>query len=132
MGAEAAVDYTRAAWVKEVLDLTGGEGVAACIDNVGGSIFTDSIEAMSRGGRMVNCGTTAGPLDVSVESLRSRRVSFTASYMGSNGYLHEILELFEAGALKPVIYEVFPFERIQDAHRAMIDRNSFGKIILVW
>ena len=132
LGAEAAVDYTRIGWPREVLELTDGEGIAACIDNVGGQVFTDSIEAMAMEGRMVNCGITAGPIDVDVEELRERRVSFMPSFMGSNGYLHDVLKLFEAGKLTPVVHKVFPFEQVQDAHRAMIDRKSFGKIVLTW
>ena len=132
LGAEAAVDYTRPKWAAEVIDLTDGKGVAVCVDNVGGRTFADSVELMRTEGRMVNCGTTAGPLDVDVETLRAKRISFMPSFMGSNGYLHDVLRLVEAGLLKPVVHELFPFEKVKEAHRSMIDRKSFGKIVLDW
>jgi NADPH2:quinone reductase len=52
--------------------------------------------------------------------------------MGSNGYLNEVMKFVQTGQIKPVVHKVFPFEQVQDAHRAMINRENFGKIVLTW
>ena len=132
LGADVVVDYTQPGWPQEVVRYADNEGADVCLDSVGGRVFADSIEAMVRGGRMVNCGATGGPLEFDLGALRTRRLSFILSFMGSNSYLHEVLRLAKAGQLKPVVHQVFPFERVQDAHRAMINRENFGKIVLVW
>ena len=43
-----------------------------------------------------------------------------------------MMRLFEAGELKPVVHKVFPFEQAADAHREMLNRSNFGKIVLTW
>lgn len=131
LGADVAVDYTKPGWPKEVMELTSG-GVDVCIDSVGGKTIGESVEAMARSGRIVNCGATAGPMEVSLDALRSRRLSFMPSFMGSNAYLHPIMRLASTGELKPVIHRVFPFEQVQEAHRTMLNRDNFGKIVLTW
>lgn len=131
LGAEAAVDYTQPGWPEEVVRATGG-GADVCLDSVSGQVLAECVEAMARGGRIVNCGATAGPTELSLEALRTRRVTFIPSFMGSNSYLHHVLRLVEAGRLSPVVHRVFPFEEVQEAHREMMGRENFGKIVLVW
>ncbi len=133
IGAEKAVDYTQSGWPQEVVRVADGRGVDVAIDNVGGHVLAEIVEAMAKGGRIVNCGFTAGTRwEVDVSKLLFQRLSFMASFMGSDAYLHETLKFVKTGQLKPVVHQVFPFERVQDAHRAMINRDSFGKIVLTW
>jgi NADPH2:quinone reductase len=42
----------------------------------------------------------------------------------------ELLELMADGEIRPVIGETYPLERAADAHRALLDRSSVGKLIL--
>ena len=133
LGAEAAVDYTQSEWPQEVVRLADGLGADIAIDSVGGSILSETLSAMASDGHVVNCGFTAGTeLDIDPATFRRRRLSLTWISMGSNGYLHEVMKFVKAGQIKPVVHQVFPFEQIQDAHRAMINRDNFGKIVLKW
>jgi NADPH2:quinone reductase len=50
--------------------------------------------------------------------------------MGGKPELAELLPLFDAGKLKPVVDKVFPLEEAADAHRRMENRELFGKIVL--
>jgi NADPH:quinone reductase-like Zn-dependent oxidoreductase len=45
-------------------------------------------------------------------------------------FIAEVLPLFEAGALHPVIDSRFPLERAADAHRHMEADANIGKILL--
>ena len=84
-------------------------------------------------GRVVNCGNTENVAwDMNLDPLRSKRLSLSLSLMGSNGYLNETLKSVKTGHLKAVVHRVFPFEQVQDAHKAMINRDNFGKIVLTW
>ena len=47
-------------WKEEVLELTGGEGVAAVFDGVGKSTFDESLECVRRKGSMVSFGSASG------------------------------------------------------------------------
>ena len=133
LGAEGAVDYTRPGWPHDVIRLSGGRGVDIAVDSVGGQVLAETLEAMALCGRVVNCGFTAGTQwGFDLASFLRRRLSFISSYMGSNSYLHEVMKFVQTGQLHPVVHQVFPFERVKDAHRAMINRENFGKIVLTW
>ena len=133
LGAEASVDYTQSGWADEVVRVAGGDGADIAIDSAGGSILEQTLGAMARGGRVVNCGNTENVAwNMNIDPLRNKRLSLTWSFMGSNGYLNETLKSVKTGQLKAVVHQVFPFEQVQDAHRAMINRNNFGKIVLTW
>ena len=133
LGAEAAVDYTQSGWAEEVVRLTDGDGANIAIDSAGGSILEQTLGAMALGGRVVNCGNTENVAwNMNLDPLRNKRLSLSWSLMGSNGYLNEALKSVKTGQLKAVVHRVFPFEQVQDAHRAMINRDNFGKIVLTW
>ncbi len=42
----------------------------------------------------------------------------------------EMLPLFDAGSLRPVIDRRFPLDQIADAHRAMEANENVGKIVI--
>jgi NADPH:quinone reductase-like Zn-dependent oxidoreductase len=42
-----------------------------------------------------------------------------------------LLPPFNAGKLRPVVAERFPFERAGDAHRFIAERRNIGKVVLV-
>ena len=133
LGADHAVDYTQPGWSQEVVRLTDGRGVDITADSVGGQTLAEALEAMAPGGRVINCGfTDRTPLSVDLATLRTKRISVAWSYMGSNSYMHESLRFMETGQMRPVVHKSFPFEQVQDAHRAMINRDNFGKIVLTW
>jgi NADPH:quinone reductase-like Zn-dependent oxidoreductase len=133
LGADGAVDYTQPGWPQEVERLADGRGADVAIDCVGGTILAETLGAMASGGRVVNCGFTAGAQwDFDWSVFRGRQLSFAWSMMGGNSYLHEVMRFARTGQLKAVVHRVFPFEQVQEAHRAMIDRENFGKIVLTW
>ena len=124
LGAEGAVDYTKPGWPQEVIRLSDGRGVDIAIDSVGGQILAETLETMAISGRLVNCGYTAGTQwGLDLASFLRRKLSFMSSFMGSNGYLNEVMKFVETGQLKPVIHQVFPFERVKEAHLTMINRE---------
>ena len=133
IGAEATVDYTRSGWAQQVETLADGRGADVAIDSVGGQILEETLQAMAHGGRVVNCGnTSSAQWNLDISPIRARRLWLSSSFMGSNGYLHEALGFVQTGQLNPVVHHVFPFDRVRDAHRAMINRDNFGKIVLTW
>ena len=133
LGAEAVVDYTKAGWPQEVIKIADGRGVDVAVDSASGQILVDTLEAMAPGGRVINCGATdTNPIPLDPNTFRSRRISLAWSFMGSNSYMHNALKLVSSGQMRAVVHRVYPFEQVQDAHRCMINRESFGKIVLTW
>jgi NADPH2:quinone reductase len=64
-GAEVLLEYyddDKDKFVKKVLEITGGEGVAAVFDSVGKSTFDSSLAVVKRKGSMVSFGNASGPV----------------------------------------------------------------------
>ncbi len=43
----------------------------------------------------------------------------------------EVVALWEAGAVKPLVGATFPLEQAPEAHRLIEERKSIGKVVLV-
>ncbi|MFF4242792.1 zinc-binding dehydrogenase [Actinomadura geliboluensis] len=137
LGAEAVVDYTRADWVERVREATGG-GVALGYDGAGGPLGLAAFDAVADGGRFVTYGTAEGFTDPDKDVARRRGVRVLAPLMDGppdeatvRELLGRVLELAEEGRLKPVIRATYPLERAADAHRALAERTTVGKSLLV-
>lgn len=64
-GAEKLVEYheeDREKFVKEILDITDGQGVHAVFDSVGKATFDSSLAVVRRKGTMVSFGNASGPV----------------------------------------------------------------------
>ena len=80
---------------------------------------------------MVTCGATSGPnAPVDIRPFYARQHSVLGSFMGGRAELLRVLELVEAGKLRPIVDRVFPLKEAAVAHRYMEERRQFGKIVL--
>jgi NADPH:quinone reductase-like Zn-dependent oxidoreductase len=67
----------------------------------------------------------------SIGSRLFRGVRFTTVVRASDGsMLEKIGQLVDAGKIRPVVSQVFPLERISDAHLAMETGRTRGKIAI--
>jgi NADPH2:quinone reductase len=44
--------------------------------------------------------------------------------------VNDLLGMIADGSLRPVIGRTYPLEQAADAHRALLDRSSVGKLVL--
>jgi NADPH:quinone reductase len=111
------------------------------LDAVGGDVFKQSIGTLKPLGTIVGIGFAAGwwePLDTAL--MVGRNLSLQGLYLGRLMKLRpeavqeataELLPLWEAGAVKPLVGATFPLEQAADAHRLIEERKSVGKVVLV-
>ena len=111
--------------------MTGGGGVDVVINYIGGDTWVPSLKCLTRGGRLLTCGATAGfnPM----EDIRYIW-TFELNVMGSNGWTWEdqeaLLQLVAEGKLKPLIHRQDGLEQVATSIQALIDREVFGKIVI--
>ena len=99
-------------------------------EHVGGETFEKSLKVLARGGRLVTCGATSGgDATINIRLVFFKLLSILGSTMGSVAELHEIMKHVEAGRLKPVIDRVLPLDRVAEGHRALENRETFGKVV---
>jgi NADPH:quinone reductase-like Zn-dependent oxidoreductase len=131
LGADLAIDYTSEDWEKIVLEQTGG-GADVIIDSVGKETWGKALRALRPGGRLVTFGATTGrETSVDIRQVFWNQISILGTTMGSPREFAAMLQLYEAGRLKPVVDSVFPLRDAPAAHRRMDEGQQFGKIVLV-
>jgi NADPH2:quinone reductase len=141
LGADLAIDASKAGWVNEVLAATEKRGVDVIIDNVGGAMLADNIRALAIKGRLVSVGRNAGNIgECDLDQVAFKRASIIGvtfrtrspqeSFLCSERFAAGCLDAFRSGALKPVLDRTFPFDRIADAHAYMLSDAQVGKIVL--
>lgn len=132
-GADHMVDYTQPDWVDQVKQLTGGSGVNAVIDGVGGESFIKSFDAITRGGAICVYGASGGR-EVNFNLTNLYRTSARVLGCGGNGSTREDFEktlaMFSSGKLKATVETTLPLAEAQEAHRSIEERRVIGKIVL--
>ena len=132
LGADDAINYTTQDLAAEAKRLTDGRGVDMVVENVGGEVFEKSILALARNGRVVTCGATAGnDATFNVTRFFLSQKTIYGSFMGTKAELMRYLPCFADGRLKPVVDAVYPLSEAATAVGRLIQRDQFGKIVLV-
>jgi NADPH:quinone reductase-like Zn-dependent oxidoreductase len=132
LGAAETINYsTDENWDAAVRRLTNKRGADVIIETVGATTWDRSIRALGKGGRLVTCGATAGPIGATDIRYVFRREQ---TIQGSNGWTHDellrVCQLAFRGLLEPVIDRILPLERAADGERALENREVFGKVII--
>jgi NADPH:quinone reductase len=111
------------------------------LDPVGGKAFAESFQVLKPLGVVVALGFAGGwwePLDPA--PLVGRNVGVLGFYLGRlmrhepalvQEAVGELLELWKAGVVKPLIGATFPLERAGEAHELIESRGHVGKVVLV-
>ena len=139
MGASIVADYLRDDWADTVRTALGERRVTVTLDGVGGTIGRAAFELIEPGGRMVLFGYTAGaPMPLESADLFARGVAVSAAIgprlFARPGGIQRLAELaverLETGAWSPVV-DQFPLADAAGAHRALSDRRTTGKVVLI-
>lgn len=132
LGADVLIDYETTSFKQAVREATGKRGVDIVVEHVGERTIGDSIQCLAKGGRVVTCGATTGPrLETNLQLVFFKGLSILGSTMGSRAELIRIVGLVARGLLRPIVDRVLPLEEVAQAHRALGEREAFGKIVLV-
>jgi NADPH:quinone reductase-like Zn-dependent oxidoreductase len=107
LGADFLINYqTNPDYHKEVYQLTHKRGVDVVIDSAGEATWEKSMRSLRKGGRMVTCGATTGPMaTTNIRLLFWKQLDLLGSTMGTRS-------------------------DAQKAHEYLEDGKQFGKIIL--
>ncbi len=141
LGAAHAINYRTADFVAEVKRLTGGRGVAAVLDMIGGDYLPRNLACLADDGRHVSIAVQRGPVaELPIWEVMRRRLTLTGSTLRARDAGFKALvadELartvwphVEAGRLRPPIDAVFPLGQAAAAHARLEAGGHVGKIVL--
>ncbi|MGB5080873.1 MAG: zinc-binding dehydrogenase, partial [Burkholderiales bacterium] len=123
-----------------VMKATEGKGANLVVNNVGGSVFPETIRALAYEGRHATIGYVDGVLkcELDIEALHTKRLTlFGVSNRLRNaeqrstsvrGFAADILPLIANGKIRPLIDRVFPFAELPAAKDYMESNAHLGKI----
>jgi len=145
-GATIGVNYKTEDFAAEVKKVTGGKGVDVVIDFVGQSHWDKNIDSLGLDGRMVMLALLSGSSipDCDLVPLMRKRLHIigTTLRVRPTEYQAGLISRFtkEAagsitgkdgnGELRTYIDKVYPWDRIQDAHRDIAANTNIGKIVM--
>lgn len=100
-------------------------------DVVGGSDFTGWLDALRRGGRYVTSGAIAGPIvDLDLRTLYLNDLELYGATMFEPRVFVELVDLVNAGHVRPSIAATYPLEEIHAAQEAFGRKTHTGKIVI--
>jgi NADPH:quinone reductase-like Zn-dependent oxidoreductase len=133
LGAELCVLDQGQDWSKEVRAWTNKRGVDMAVDSSGKATHLNCVKSLARGGAYVTPGCTSGP-DATTDLARIfwNQLRLLGSTMGNNAEFREVVSLFRAGTLSPVVDKVFAPEACREAYARLEGGEQFGKIVIRW
>jgi len=104
----------------------------AAIDLVGGPGWAGVIEALAPGGRYAVSGAIAGPMvEMDLRTLYLRDLTLYGCTFTPRAVFQELVDLINAGRVRPRIAATYPLEEIVAAQQAFQAKSAAGKIVLI-
>jgi NADPH2:quinone reductase len=140
LGADVAVDSTTADLTAALREANGGRGVDIVLEMTGGRVFDASLAALAPLGRLATFGMASRTAPAPVDP--GRLMGHSTAVIGFwlvhvvqrlqlfAAAVQDLMRLIADGTIKPVIGRRYPLEQAADAHRALLDRSSIGKLVL--
>jgi NADPH:quinone reductase-like Zn-dependent oxidoreductase len=140
LGLDHAINYREADYEHVVNVLTNGEGVDAVFEMLGGEHTAKSLRCCRPFGRVIIYGTASGQrhqFDSGV--MMSKSLSAHGLWLSvlakDQKLIHQCLQAMqpwiEQGKLHPEIGHTLPMDQAGEAHRLLLQRANYGKIVLL-
>ena len=130
LGADHVINYREDRFEGVVRKLTKKKGVDVVFEHTGADTWAGSLLSMKRGGRLVTCGATSGPIgSLNLMQLFQQQYRITGSFGAPLSALARGLGRIASG-VRPVIDTVYGLEDFRAGVDRLETRNVFGKLII--
>jgi alcohol dehydrogenase len=130
LGADHVINYRKDRFETVTRKLTNKKGVDVVFEHVGGEGFNGSLLCLKRGGRLVTCGSTAGPtVTLNLMQLFQQQYRIVGSFGASMRNIRDSLAKMAQGLL-PVIDTEVPLADLERGLARLESRQVFGKIVV--
>src|SRR5581483_7168323 len=139
LGLQHGINYQDRDYEDAIKELTGGEGVDAVLEMLGGEHVAKSVRCLRDFGRVITYGSATGEkpvLDTRILHAKGTSVhGLWLTYLSRNSDLmnaawKQLSSWTAQGHLRPVIGQVLPLERAVEAYSLLGNRKNFGKVVL--
>lgn len=143
LGADLVLERSPHDWAADAAGAVPA-GFDVVLDVVGGEELARNLRVVGTSGTIVQVGTMAGAVDIGTGALLGALMSKRARLIGTTlrarpleqkiavtqRFAAEMLPLFDAGTLHPVIDRHLPFGQIAAAHELMAANATTGKLVI--
>ncbi|CAM5549116.1 zinc-binding dehydrogenase [Streptomyces tanashiensis] len=144
-GADLAVDYKRPDWPEKVRAFLGDRTATVVFDSVGGDTGRAAVDLLGKGGQHLVFGwsgaglhdgepLTFTPAELAERGITSESVLGPVMIQKAGGDIRTLelaaLDAAATGALRPAVHR-FPLAEAAEAHRALENRGTTGKVVLI-
>lgn len=130
LGADHVINYRTDRFEGRVRKITAKKGVDVVFEHVGGEGFNGSLLCLKKGGRLVTCGATAGPvIQFNLMQLFQQQYKILGSFGASMRNIRDGLAKM-ANGLSPVIDTEVGLEDLELGLERLEGRQVFGKVIV--
>jgi NADPH2:quinone reductase len=140
-GADHVINYTHQDFAAEVKLITGGTGAHVVYDAVGLRTYLQSLDSLRRRGLLALYGEASGVVPPLDPRLLTSKGSIYLTRTGAQHYIADRAEFLQrsqavlgwvaAGDLRVRIHHAYPLAQAADAHRALENRETMGKLLLI-
>jgi alcohol dehydrogenase len=132
LGADHVINYRTDRFEREVRRLTAKKGVEVVFEHVGADTVNGSLLCLRRGGRLVTCGATSGPItSFNLMQLFQQQYRIIGSFGASMQNIREALAKMQKGLL-PVIDTEIALADFERGLARLESRQVFGKIVVLF
>ncbi|MBL8163516.1 MAG: SDR family NAD(P)-dependent oxidoreductase, partial [Anaerolineae bacterium] len=137
LGVQHVLNSRTLDFADEIMMITAGRGVDIVLNSLAADFIARSVGILAENGRFVEIGKR----DIwTPEQMALVRPDVAYHIIDpvfimeqptlTNGVLRELADLFEAGDLQPIPFEVFPIDKAIDAFRHMAQARHIGRIVV--
>jgi NADPH:quinone reductase len=140
LGADVAISAESEGLKDRIIEANGGKRVDLVLEMVGGKTFDQSLEALATFGRIVTFGMASRtPMSmIHPAQLMGRSQTLSGFWLANcfgkkelmTDVITELFALISAGSLEVIVGATFPLSKADEAHRAILARESTGKVVL--
>jgi NADPH2:quinone reductase len=134
-GAQEVFDHLAPDHFIQIMNATGGRGVDVIVELLANVNLGKDLTILAKSGRVAIIGSR-GRVEIDPRDLMQRDADLRGMAMPNTSpedlaSIHAALVSgLENGTLRPVIGKEFPLAEAAKAHRAVMERGAFGKIVL--
>lgn len=132
LGADLVINTRKDDFVESVREWTGGQGVDVVIDNLGGTILPQSIDATKTLGIVVALGFVAGTeVTFDIRNFFFGQKQLRGSMFGDVEDYTWGIEQVREGRIKPLLDRTLPLSEAAEAHRLISSNQTTGNLVLL-
>ncbi|HEV2661452.1 MAG TPA: zinc-binding dehydrogenase, partial [Ktedonobacteraceae bacterium] len=140
LGADSAINYSQPDWFEQVKAATQGKGTDIILEMVGGEISKQSLQCLAPFGRMVIYGAASNEItQFTGIQLMYKNQSIIGYWLTSwlqrsdrvAAAALDLMKYLNSGRLKIIVGATFPLAEAAQAHLAIAERQTTGKVVLL-